>query len=109
MTLCLCGCTLPVLSPRARYASARCRLKASQARNSPVLTKEQRRTIRRAEYWLRDYRQFLLPVIREGGMDQATTDALKAQCETLTALATELNRLARGAGQLPLRMRQEMR
>lgn len=36
MTTCPCGCQRPVLSARATYASARCRLRASQQRRAPI-------------------------------------------------------------------------
>lgn len=36
MTLCPCGCQREVLSKRATYYSARCRLKVSQAKRAPI-------------------------------------------------------------------------
>lgn len=33
---CACGCMREVLSPRARYASARCRLKVSRERRAAI-------------------------------------------------------------------------
>lgn len=100
MTTCLCGCSLPVPNTRgAKYASAKCRANASKARNSPVLTAKQCRTLRSAAYWLLDYSN----VLRAPDERPEVMEALAKLRVKLDGLAIELRHMAKG-GQLPLRL-----
>lgn len=100
--LCHCGCQRPILSTRgAKYATARCRAKASRVRNSPMLSGKQCKTLRSAAYWLKDYSD----ILRDGAADsenQRVVDAVTELRTKLILLATELKRIARGEGQMPL-------